>query len=182
MSNEPSSTRRILSRSKQNDDADTHSSSHSSRSKPESSSRTSSVHVKPASKVTTSSSSNSVSSSSSQKDVKNIEMKSEPTTGVSLGASGVAEVSFSSVTNTQTQNQQQIAHNLAISYINKEPFNEDIEIEECTNFQDVKWRKMVFENFKQIIEDIQKLQLDPLVNVSFSNIICINLLPISTKS
>ena len=148
MSNEPSSTRRILSRSKQSDDTDTHSSSHSSRSKLDSSSRASSSHTKTQPK----NSSSSGSSSSNIKDVKNLETKTEPI------ASMAAEASFSSVTNTQTQNQQQIAHNLAISYINKEPFNEDIEIEECTNFQDMKWRKLVFENFKQVIDDIQKLQ------------------------
>lgn len=165
MSNDPSSTRRILSRSKQNDDNETHSSSHSSRSKIDSSSRVSSSQTKSQSKGSISSSNGSSSSSSSisssfNKDVKNVEIKAE-----TIGSSAIAEASFSSVANTQ--NQQQIAHNLAISYINKEPFNEDIEIEECPNFQDIKWRKMVFENFKQVIDDISKLQGLKPENVSF---------------
>ena len=165
MSNDPSSTRRILSRSKQNDDNEIHSSSHSSRSKIDSSSRvSSSSQTKSQSKGSISSSNGSSTSISSSfnKDVKNVEIKAE-----TLGSSVIAEASFSSVANTQTQNQQQIAHNLAISYINKEPFNEDIEIEECPNFQDLKWRKMVFENFKQVIDDISKLQSLKPENVSF---------------
>ena len=165
MSNDPSSssssTRRILSRSKQNEGSDTH----SSRTKSDSSSRSSSSsHVKSQTKSSSTSSTSSSSNVTLAKEVKNADIKSEQVAASVL----IADASFSSVANVQTQHQQQIAHNLAINYINKEPFNEDIEIEECGYYQDMKWRKKIIENFKQILEDIKKLQLEPVINVRFN--------------
>ena len=166
MSNDPSSsssTRRILSRSKQNEEADSHS---SSRTKSDSSSRTTtSSHSR---SLTNKQSTSTPSAANTTKEVKNVDIKMETTT--STNGAGVTDASFSSVVNAQTQHQQQLAHNLAVNYINKEPFNEDIEVEESSYGQDMKWRKMVIENFRQIIEDIKKLQLEPALNVRFTQL------------
>ena len=56
-----------------------------------------------------------------------------------------------------TPHQQQQQHSLAINYINKEPFNEDIDIEECDLIQDLKWRTQVIDHFKTKIEELKKL-------------------------
>jgi hypothetical protein len=53
-----------------------------------------------------------------------------------------------------------------MNYINKEPFNEDLDASDSTGlFTDNKWRQSVIENFKQIINDIKLLQLKPIENV-----------------
>ncbi len=53
-----------------------------------------------------------------------------------------------------------------INYINKEPFNEDIEIEECSLYgPDMKWRSLVFDKFRLIIDDLKRLQVKPAENV-----------------
>lgn len=56
-----------------------------------------------------------------------------------------------------SSHQQQQQHNLAISYINKEPFNEDIEIEESNLISDLKWRAQSIEKFKETIREIKAL-------------------------
>ena len=58
---------------------------------------------------------------------------------------------------TLTSHQQQQQHSLAISYINKEPFNEDIEIEESSLIQDFKWRASVIDKLKEKINEIKLL-------------------------
>ena len=72
------------------------------------------------------------------------------------------DASFSSV---NMQQQQILQHNLAANYINKEPFNEDIEIEECNLYQDMKWKTLVMDKFREIIDEIKKLQSNPGSNV-----------------
>ena len=62
-----------------------------------------------------------------------------------------------------TPHQQQQQHSLAINYINKEPFNEDIDIEECNLIQDLKWRTQVIDSLKAHIEEIKQLQSNPNV-------------------
>ena len=66
-------------------------------------------------------------------------------------------MSTSSSATALTPHQQQQQHNLAINYINKEPFNEDIDIEECDLIQDLKWRTQVIDHFKAKIEELKKL-------------------------
>ena len=65
-----------------------------------------------------------------------------------------------------SQTASSIQHHLALNYINKEPFNEDLEIEECALLQDDKWRVLVIERIKTIIEEIRALQVDSTGNVS----------------
>jgi hypothetical protein len=72
-----------------------------------------------------------------------------------------------------TPHQQQQQHNLAINYINKEPFNEDIDIEDCNLIQDLKWRTQVIDNLKAHIEQIKQLQSNPNVILCY---FCLNLL------
>jgi hypothetical protein len=53
-----------------------------------------------------------------------------------------------------------------VNYINKEPFNEDIEVEECSLYgPDMKWRALVFDKFRGIIDDLKRLQTTPAENV-----------------
>lgn len=49
-------------------------------------------------------------------------------------------------------------HSLANNYINKEPFNEDIDIEECSLLDDLNWRNLVIDKFKDLIEDMKSIQ------------------------
>jgi len=76
----------------------------------------------------------------------------------------VENMSTSSSATTLTPHQQQQQHNLAINYINKEPFNEDIDIEECDLVQDLKWRTQVIDNFKAKIEELKKLAFNSNVS------------------
>ena len=59
--------------------------------------------------------------------------------------------------NTSLSSQQQQQHNLAISYINKEPFNEDIEIEDSNLIMDLKWRTQTIGKFKETIREIKTI-------------------------
>ena len=64
---------------------------------------------------------------------------------------------------SQSQNTQT---GLMMNYINKEPFNEDLEVEECSLYnQDMKWRSEVFDKFKAIINDLKILKTNPVENV-----------------
>jgi hypothetical protein len=57
-----------------------------------------------------------------------------------------------------------------VNYINKEPFNEDVELEEIPLNQDSKWRQFLIESFKNLIGEIKELQSNPTVeNVTYSN-------------
>ena len=70
-----------------------------------------------------------------------------------------------------TPHQQQQQHNQAINYINKEPFNEDIDIEECSLIHDLKWRSQVIDHFKTKIEQIKQFQTEQNVtkfNINFN--------------
>jgi hypothetical protein len=71
----------------------------------------------------------------------------------------------STTSNTAHQQQHQA---LMVNYINKEPFNEDVELEECSLYggSDMKWRNQVFDKYRQIIEDVKKLQTKPNENVT----------------
>jgi hypothetical protein len=54
-----------------------------------------------------------------------------------------------------------------INYINKEPFNEDVEIEECSLYgPEMKWRNLVFDKFRQIVDELKRLQVNPIENVN----------------
>ena len=65
-----------------------------------------------------------------------------------------------------SQTASSIQHHLALNYINKEPFNEDLEIEECALLQNDKWRGLVVDRLRTIIEEIKGLQVDSAGNVS----------------
>ena len=69
-----------------------------------------------------------------------------------------------SITASQTASSSQL--HLALNYINKEPFNEDLEIEECALLQNDKWRGLVVDRLRTIIEEIKGLQVDSAGNVS----------------
>ncbi len=57
-----------------------------------------------------------------------------------------------------------------MNYINKEPFNEDIDASDPTGLLiDNKWRQSIIENFKQVINDIKILQSNPIENVCILN-------------
>ena len=47
------------------------------------------------------------------------------------------------------------------NYINKEPFNEDLEIEECNFVDDFKWKDLVIDKLKEVIAEIKLLGQDP---------------------
>ncbi len=61
-----------------------------------------------------------------------------------------------------SMSQQMVQHNLAMSYINKEPFNEDLEPEDASSSNSTtKWLQM----FKELIDEIKKLHANPNENV-----------------
>lgn len=65
------------------------------------------------------------------------------------------------ISDVSISSQQQFAqHTLAASYINKEPFNEDIVLEECHLVQDLQWRVSVIDKLKEKISEIKTLQAD----------------------
>lgn len=70
---------------------------------------------------------------------------------------------MSNSTNLATSQQQQ---QQAVNYLNKEPFNEDIEIEESSLVHDLKWRAQVVDKFKAKIEEIKQLQTSTDSNVT----------------
>ena len=73
-------------------------------------------------------------------------------------------VSMSNSTTLAMSQQQQ-----TINYLNKEPFNEDIEIEECSLVHDLKWRSQVIDKIKIKIEEIKHLQTSSDPNVIILN-------------
>ena len=56
---------------------------------------------------------------------------------------------------------------ITTNFINKEPFNEDIEKESCALYEgnNLVWRNLVFENIKQILNESKLLQSGPDENV-----------------
>lgn len=83
-------------------------------------------------------------------------VKSETQTKLIKNPSPVAQDHDVSLTLSSQQQQQQ--HNLAASYINKEPFNEDIEIEESGMINELKWRASVIERLKETIGELKGLK------------------------
>lgn len=67
---------------------------------------------------------------------------------------------------TSSQQQQSILNSQIVNYLNKESFNEDVEPEESSLYsEDMTWRTMVIEKLKNLIEDLKKLQSNPIENV-----------------
>lgn len=144
-----SGSRRILSRNKANED-DSSNTHHSS-----------SRQFKSENSGSSGSSRSTRHSSSNAAAPVNVSVSSAPalvTTAIKKDSQeNIENMSTSSSATTLTPHQQQQQHNLAINYINKEPFNEDIDIEECDLVQDLKWRTQVIDNFKAKIEELKKL-------------------------
>lgn len=56
---------------------------------------------------------------------------------------------------------------LMMNYINKEPFNEEVEIEETSLYgPGCEWRELVFENFRKLIDDLKQFQNNPGLDVT----------------
>lgn len=87
-------------------------------------------------------------------EIKNIANKSP---GVISNKTDNQENDTSMTTTAHTQQQQ---HNLIVNYMNKEPFNEDIQIEESNLIHDLKWRSNVIDQLKEKIKQIRMLQAD----------------------
>jgi len=81
-------------------------------------------------------------------EIKTIQIRSPVTTNIKTD-------SYENDTSLTSQHQ---LHNLASSYINKEPFNEDIAIESSNLIQGLKWRTEVTERFKEKINEIKMMQ------------------------
>jgi len=69
------------------------------------------------------------------------------------------KASDSSSTQTQQQQEQQQAQ--SVNYLNKESFNEDVELEDTPLNQDPQWRQFIVESFKNLIGEIKELKSNP---------------------
>ena len=52
------------------------------------------------------------------------------------------------------------------TFINKTPYNEDLELEETHIDQNFLWKDQVTDKFRSLLENIKKIQQDPSVDVS----------------
>lgn len=86
-------------------------------------------------------------------EIKTIQTRSPVTTTIKPESIEMHETSITSLT---LQNQQ----NLAASYINKEPFNEDVVVEASNLIHALKWRSEVTERFREKINEIKSIQTD----------------------
>ncbi len=72
---------------------------------------------------------------------------------------------------TLSSHQQQQQHSLAVSYINKEPFNEEIDIEESCLVSEMKWRGSVVDRLRDKIAEIKTLKLENAQKQGFSSLL-----------
>jgi hypothetical protein len=90
-----------------------------------------------------------------------------PTVLITSTNTNINNTSILSSTATVQQN-----HNLTLNFVNKEPFNEDLEPEECIILEqkELEWRTIVFDKFKLIINEIKELLANPKKNVNLSSL------------
>lgn len=55
------------------------------------------------------------------------------------------------------------------TYVNKEPYNEDEELEETNIDQEFRWKDEVTQKFRDLIDDIKRIKQDHYVDVSNIN-------------